>query len=92
MVCRARRILKRYKDRWGVETTYRKHNEFLAKTTSRNYTVRLLYYAVSICIYNVWCLFNVHKRRHVIVLEAKVILLMAASSFLAPVIASLIRS
>jgi hypothetical protein len=89
MVCKARRILRRYKDRWGVETTYRKHNEFLAKTTSRSYTVRLLYYAVSICIYNVWCLFNVHKRRHVIVLEAKVRLLLAASSFLAPAIALL---
>jgi hypothetical protein len=89
MVCKARRILKRYKNRWGVETTYRKHNEFLAKTTSRNYTVRLLYYAVSICIYNVWCLFNVHKRRHIIVLEAKVRLLLAASSFLAPAIALL---
>ncbi len=82
MVCKARRILRRYKDRWGVETTYRKHNEFLAKTTSKNYVVRLLYYAVSICIYNVWCLFNVHARRHVIVLEAKVYLLLAASSFL----------
>jgi Transposase DDE domain len=86
MVCKARRILKRYKDRWGVETTYRKHNEFLAKTTSKNYIVRLLYYAVSICIYNVWCLFNVNGR-HVIVLEAKVRLLLAASSFLAPAIA-----
>jgi hypothetical protein len=42
MRCKARRILKRYKNRWGVETTYRKHNEFLAKTTSRNYVVRLM--------------------------------------------------
>jgi hypothetical protein len=72
-----------------VETTYRKHNEFLAKTTSKNYVVRLLYYSVSICIYNTWCLFNVHARRHVIVLEAKVRLLLAASSFLASAIALL---
>ena len=84
MACRARRILRRYKDRWGVETTYRKHNEFLARTTSKHYAVRLLYYAVSICIYNVWCLFNVHRREHAIVLEVKVHLLLAASSFLAP--------
>jgi hypothetical protein len=88
MTCKARRILRRYKDRWGVETSYRKHNEFLAKTTSKNYTVRLLYYAVSICIYNVWCLFNVH-RRHVIALEAKVRLLLSASSFLATAMALL---
>lgn len=87
MSCRARRILKRYKNRWGVETTYRKHNEFLAKTTSKNYVVRLLYYAVSICIYNVWCLFNVY-RRHVIVLEAKVRVLLS-SSLIAPAIALL---
>jgi len=87
MTCKARRILKRYKDRWGVETTYRKHNEFLARTTSRNYAVRLLYYAVSVCVYNAWCLFNAHGKRHVIVLEAKVHLLLAASSsFLAPAI------
>ncbi len=90
MTCRARRILKRYKNRWGVETTYRKHNEFLAKTTSKNYTVRLLYYAVSVCMYNAWCLFNAQRSRHVIVLEAKVHLLLAASSsFLAHPIARL---
>jgi len=87
MSCKARRILRRYKNRWGVETTYRKHNEFLAKTTSKNYVVRLLYYAVSICFYNVWCLFNVH-RRHVIVLEAKVRLLLS-SSLMTSAIASL---
>lgn len=83
MVCKARRILRRYRNRWGVETTYRKHNEFLARTTSRNYTARLLYYEVSVCIYNAWCLFNVRARRHVIVLEAKVRLLLASTSFLA---------
>ena len=50
-------------------------------TKSKNFVVRLLYYAVSVCIYNVWCLFNVRKRRrHMIVLEAKVCLLLAASS------------
>jgi len=41
-----------------------------------------LYYSVSISIYNALCLFNVRARRHVIVLEAKVRLLVPAFSFL----------
>src|SRR5712692_12121735 len=38
-------IVKRYKRRWGIETSYREHNVFLAKTTSKDYAVRMLYYA-----------------------------------------------
>lgn len=76
MACRPKRVLRRYKRRWGVETAYREHNVFLAKTTSRDYTVRLLYYAVAICIYNAWCVFNAHQKRHVIALEVKVSLLL----------------
>jgi hypothetical protein len=76
MACRPKRVLRRYKSRWGVETAYREHNVFLAKTTSKDYTVRLLYYAVAVCIYNAWCVFNAHQHeeedRHVIALEVKV--------------------
>ena len=81
MDCKSKRILKRFKQRWGVETSYRKHNEFLARTTSKNYVVRLLYYSVAICIYNCWCILNAlqgQKRdggAHIIVLEVKLILL-----------------
>jgi hypothetical protein len=79
MACRPKRVLKRYKLRWGIETSYREHNVFLAKTTSKDYTVRLLYYAVAICIYNAWCIFNVHQEdRRVIALEVKVCLLLAS--------------
>jgi IS4 transposase len=80
MTCRPKRVLKRYKLRWGIETSYREHNVFLAKTTSRDYTVRLLYYAVAICIYNAWCIFNVNQEedRRVIALELKVCLLLAS--------------
>ena len=80
MGCKSKRILKRYKQRWGVETSYRKHNEFLARTTSKNYVVRLLFYSVAVCIYNCWCLLNAlqgqeRKREdedeHIITLEVK---------------------
>jgi hypothetical protein len=76
MTCRPKRVLRRYRQRWGIETSYREHNVFLAKTTSKDYTVRLLYYAVAICIYNAWCIFNAHQDRHVIALEVKVSLLL----------------
>jgi hypothetical protein len=83
MNCKSKRILKRYKQRWGVETSYRKHNEFLAKTTSKNYVVRLLYYSVAVCIYNCWCILNALQGQerdggeHIIVLEVKLTLLFA---------------
>lgn len=77
MACRPKTVLRRYKKRWGIETSYREHNVFLAKTTSKDYTVRLLYYAVAICIYNAWCVFNAHQQDgHVIALEAKISLLL----------------
>lgn len=92
MTCRPKRLLKRYKTRWGVETTYREHNLFLPKTKSKNFTVRLLYYAAAVCIYNVWCIINAPKNsdngaddgegdKHVTVLEAKIFVLL---TFLIP--------
>ena len=91
MICRPKRLLKRYKTRWGVETTYREHNLFLPRTKSKNYTVRLLYYAVAVCIYNAWCVLNAFEDdcseqeeevdRHVIALEVKLFILL---TFLVP--------
>ncbi len=91
MACRPRRLLKRYKTRWGVETSYREHNLFLPKTKSKNYVVRLLYYAVAVCIYNAWCIFNAFEddcsedeeegSRRVIALEVKLSILL---TFLIP--------
>jgi len=85
MTCRPKTVLRRYKKRWGIETSYREHNAFLAKTTSKDYTVRLLYYAVAVCIYNAWCVFNLQRQdggEGVIALEVKISLLLM---FLAPV-------
>jgi hypothetical protein len=77
MTCRPRTVLRRYRRRWGIETSYREHNVFLAKTTSKHYAVRLLYYAVAVCIYNAWCVFNARRQDgRVIALEVKVSLLL----------------
>ena len=77
MTCRPKTVLRRYKKRWGIETSYREHNVFLAKTTSKDYRVRLLYYAVAVCIYNAWCVFNARQQDgHVIALEVKVCVLL----------------
>ncbi|MHB8701339.1 MAG: transposase [Nitrososphaerales archaeon] len=51
-------ILQLYKDRWTIETGYRMYNQFLMKTTSRNYTVRLFYFLFACLMYNAWVLHN----------------------------------
>jgi hypothetical protein len=45
-------ITEAVQDALGVETTYREHNLSLPRTKSKNYVVRLLYYAVAVRIYN----------------------------------------
>ena len=78
MPCRPKTVLERYNLRWGIETSYREHNVFLAKTTSKDYTVRLLYYAIAVCIYNSWCVFNAQCQGGVTALEVKVSVLLLA--------------
>lgn len=51
-------ILQLYKDRWAIETGYRMYNQFLMKTTSRNYTIRLFYFLFACLMYNAWVLHN----------------------------------
>jgi putative transposase len=47
-------IPSEYRRRWGIETGYRVQGNAEAKTTSKNYTVRLLYRMTSVLLYNVW--------------------------------------
>ena len=47
-------IPSEYRRRWGIETGYRVQDNALAKTTSTNYKLRLLYQMVSVLLYNVW--------------------------------------
>lgn len=52
-------IPEEYRRRWGIETGYRVQGSVEAKTTSKNYTLRLLYQMVSVFVYNVWQYTNI---------------------------------
>ena len=52
------RIRRLFRKRWGIETSYRMVNKFLAKTTSKLYGIRLLYFYLAIMLYNLWVLLN----------------------------------
>jgi IS4 transposase len=47
-----------YRRRWGIETSYRKVREFLPKTTSPTFSVRLFYFLFAVAVYNLWILVN----------------------------------
>ena len=48
-----------YKRRWNIETGFRviKH-EFMARTTSRRYKIRMFLFMFSMLLYNVWVIVN----------------------------------
>jgi len=49
-----------YGKRWGIETSYRvKKQSFLAKTTSKNYQIRIFYFLFSVLLYNLWLLADI---------------------------------
>ena len=52
-------IPEEYRRRWGIETGYRVQNQVKAKTTSTNFTVRLVYRMLSVVLYNAWVLANI---------------------------------
>jgi hypothetical protein len=51
-------LAEAYRRRWGIETSYRKITEFLARTTSPTFTVRLFYFLFAVALYNLWVLVN----------------------------------
>jgi hypothetical protein len=53
-----RRLPKDYRHRWGIESGYVGVEEFRARTTSRNHTLRLLYFYYALILYNAWLLAN----------------------------------
>jgi len=52
-------LFSRYSQRWNVETGFRviKH-EFMAKTTSKRYRIRFLFFSFSLLLYNAWVIVN----------------------------------
>lgn len=49
---------EKYSRRWGIETSYRVKECFRARTTSKNYIIRLFYFMFSITLYNLWVIVN----------------------------------
>lgn len=66
-------LLELFKKRWGIETGYRMCNQFLIRTTSRDYTVRLFYYLLSCIVYNAWVMYN--RTEHCIVVQMKLLVI-----------------
>lgn len=55
------KVIEIFRKRWGVETSYRMINQFLPKTTSKHYHVRIFYFYFACIMYNAWALFNLIK-------------------------------
>ena len=51
-----RRIPEEYRARWGIETSYRVQDGFEARTCSRDPTIRIVYFILSIILYNSWAI------------------------------------
>jgi IS4 transposase len=54
----AQRVARSYERRWGIETSYRVTDDFLPKTTSKEFSTRQFYYRFAVLLYNVWILVN----------------------------------
>ena len=53
-----RKLPEDYRRRWGIESGYVGVERLRARTTSRNHSVRLLYFYYSLILYNAWLLAN----------------------------------
>lgn len=58
-----RKIRKLFKKRWGIETSYRMIRKFHAKTTSKLYRLRTLYFYLAVMLYNLWVQLNYKYKR-----------------------------
>jgi len=61
----AETFYRRYSRRWQIENEYKiiKH-DFLAKTSSKDYRVRLFYFVFAVLLYNIWRLTELEVRVH----------------------------
>jgi len=55
--------IRRYKRRWSIETKYRViKDEFLGRTTARDYTSRTFFWLFAVMMYNAWVLLDIFMR------------------------------
>ncbi|WP_152418516.1 transposase [Haloarcula amylolytica] len=55
----AETFCQRYSRRWQIENEYKSiKDDFLAKTSSKDYRVRLFYFVFAVLLYNIWRLTN----------------------------------
>ena len=51
----AEAVCRRYSSRWQIENEYKSiKNAFLAKTSSKDYRVRLFYFVFAVLLHNIW--------------------------------------
>jgi hypothetical protein len=51
----AEAVCRRYSSRWQIKNEYKSiKNDFLAKTSSRDYRVRLFYFVFAVLLHNIW--------------------------------------
>ncbi|ELZ29392.1 putative transposase (TCE33) [Halogeometricum pallidum JCM 14848] len=51
----AEAVCRRYSSRWQIENEYKSiKNDFLAKTSSKDYRVRLFYFVFAVLLHNIW--------------------------------------
>jgi hypothetical protein len=79
--CKLHRLFRK---RWGIETSYRLIGLFLAKTTSKRYAVRRLYFFLAVVLYNLWVFWNFRCRRVVSIYDLKVTVRLCFVLFLLP--------
>jgi len=48
-----------FRRRWGIEPSYRQIGDFLPRTSSPTFSVRLFYFLFAVSLYNLWVLANV---------------------------------
>lgn len=56
-----RDFVELYRNRWNIETGFSDKNEFTIKTTSNDHNRRVLFYGVSLLLYNVWQIYKEKK-------------------------------
>lgn len=55
--------IRQYKRRWSIETKYRViKDEFLGRTTTRDYTSRTFFWLFAVMMYNAWVLLDIFMR------------------------------